>query len=258
MVVVARPGLAEAVEAQGSPGWSRSCGALVDGAERPRRDHACCPASTATCCAPIWPGGAPAGVRNCRFEPTLLGATRRRRCAHARTDPRHRPRDLAPAALQPLEPRRPRPGATPLMMPRPLDRPRRSRRRCCGCSSAIHDDRLHAGRWSIIVLTFIVRTALVPLTVKQQQSMRRMTALQPELKKLQAKYKHDRADAEREDDGVLPGEQHEPVRVVPPDRRADPDLHRPVLPAAQPGAVHRARRRPVVPVRLGSRTSRRT
>jgi YidC/Oxa1 family membrane protein insertase len=46
--------------------------------------------------------------------------------------------------------------------------------------------------WSIIVLTFIVRSALVPLTVKQQQSMRRMTALQPELKKLQAKYKHDR------------------------------------------------------------------
>jgi len=32
----------------------------------------------------------------------------------------------------------------------------------------------------------------VPLTVKQQQSMRRMTALQPELKKLQQKYKHDR------------------------------------------------------------------
>jgi YidC/Oxa1 family membrane protein insertase len=46
--------------------------------------------------------------------------------------------------------------------------------------------------WSIIVLTFMVRIALVPLTVKQQQSMRRMTALQPELKKLQAKYKHDR------------------------------------------------------------------
>ncbi len=46
--------------------------------------------------------------------------------------------------------------------------------------------------WSIIVVTFIVRLALVPLTVKQQQSMRRMTALQPELKKLQAKYKHDR------------------------------------------------------------------
>ncbi len=46
--------------------------------------------------------------------------------------------------------------------------------------------------WAIVALTFVVRIALVPLTVKQQQSMRRMTALQPELKKLQAKYKHDR------------------------------------------------------------------
>ena len=57
-------------------------------------------------------------------------------------------------------------------------------------------ERVHAigftWAWSIIVLTFIVRSALVPLTVKQQQSMRRMTALQPELKKLQQKYKHDR------------------------------------------------------------------
>jgi len=57
-------------------------------------------------------------------------------------------------------------------------------------------ERVHAigftWAWSIIVLTFMVRIALVPLTVKQQQSMRRMTALQPELKKLQAKYKHDR------------------------------------------------------------------
>ena len=33
---------------------------------------------------------------------------------------------------------------------------------------------------------------MVPLTVKQQQSMRRMQALQPEIKKLQAKYKDDR------------------------------------------------------------------
>jgi YidC/Oxa1 family membrane protein insertase len=57
-------------------------------------------------------------------------------------------------------------------------------------------ERVHAigftWAWSIVVLTFIVRSALVPLTVKQQQSMRRMTALQPELKKLQQKYKHDR------------------------------------------------------------------
>jgi YidC/Oxa1 family membrane protein insertase len=46
--------------------------------------------------------------------------------------------------------------------------------------------------WSIIAMTVIVRLALVPLTVKQQQSMRRMQAIQPEIKKLQAKYKDDR------------------------------------------------------------------
>lgn len=46
--------------------------------------------------------------------------------------------------------------------------------------------------WSIVVLTVIVRTAMIPLTVKQQQSFRAMQALQPEIKKLQQKYKNDR------------------------------------------------------------------
>lgn len=46
--------------------------------------------------------------------------------------------------------------------------------------------------WSIIILTVIVRLALVPLTVKQQQSMRRMQAVQPEIKKLQEKYRGDK------------------------------------------------------------------
>jgi len=46
--------------------------------------------------------------------------------------------------------------------------------------------------WSIVVLTIIVRMAMIPLTVKQQQSFRSMQVLQPEIKKLQAKYKGDR------------------------------------------------------------------
>lgn len=46
--------------------------------------------------------------------------------------------------------------------------------------------------WSIVALTVIVRVAMIPLTVKQQQSFRAMQALQPEIKKLQAKYKNDR------------------------------------------------------------------
>ena len=46
--------------------------------------------------------------------------------------------------------------------------------------------------WSIVALTVIVRVAMIPLTVKQQQSFRAMQALQPEIKKLQAKHKGDR------------------------------------------------------------------
>ncbi len=45
---------------------------------------------------------------------------------------------------------------------------------------------------SIILLTIVVRLALFPLTVKQIKSMRRMQEIQPEIKKLQVKYKGDR------------------------------------------------------------------
>ncbi len=43
-----------------------------------------------------------------------------------------------------------------------------------------------------MILTCMVRIAMIPLTVKQQQSMRAMQALQPEIKKLQQKHKGDR------------------------------------------------------------------
>jgi YidC/Oxa1 family membrane protein insertase len=56
----------------------------------------------------------------------------------------------------------------------------------------IHEITTAPWAWSIIILTFLVRLALVPLTVKQQQSMRRMQALQPEIRKLQEKYRGDR------------------------------------------------------------------
>ncbi|MCM1992354.1 membrane protein insertase YidC [Oceanirhabdus seepicola] len=44
---------------------------------------------------------------------------------------------------------------------------------------------------AIIVLTIIVRLLLLPLTLKQTKSMSKMTEIQPELKKLQDKYKND-------------------------------------------------------------------
>jgi YidC/Oxa1 family membrane protein insertase len=45
---------------------------------------------------------------------------------------------------------------------------------------------------AIIILTLLVRVVLIPLTVKQIRSMAAMNKLQPELKRLQQKYKGDR------------------------------------------------------------------
>ncbi len=45
---------------------------------------------------------------------------------------------------------------------------------------------------AIVVFTILVRLATYPLTHKQQQSTKAMQELQPELKKLQEKYKNDR------------------------------------------------------------------
>jgi YidC/Oxa1 family membrane protein insertase len=45
---------------------------------------------------------------------------------------------------------------------------------------------------AIIVVTIVVRVILLPLSIKQTKSMREMQRIQPEVKKLQAKYKGDR------------------------------------------------------------------
>lgn len=47
--------------------------------------------------------------------------------------------------------------------------------------------------WAIVLLTVAVRVVLLPLAVKQTNSMRAMQKLQPEMKKIQAKYKTDRS-----------------------------------------------------------------
>jgi YidC/Oxa1 family membrane protein insertase len=46
--------------------------------------------------------------------------------------------------------------------------------------------------WSIILLTFTVRLFILPLTFKGVKSMQRLQQLQPEIKKIQARYKDDR------------------------------------------------------------------
>jgi YidC/Oxa1 family membrane protein insertase len=45
---------------------------------------------------------------------------------------------------------------------------------------------------SIIVMTLVVRACLLPLTLKQFHGMQRLAKVQPEIKRLQEKYKHDR------------------------------------------------------------------
>jgi YidC/Oxa1 family membrane protein insertase len=51
---------------------------------------------------------------------------------------------------------------------------------------------------SIILLTLLVMLVMFPLTAKQAKSMLAMQRAQPEIKKLQAKYKHDRAKLNEE------------------------------------------------------------
>ena len=52
--------------------------------------------------------------------------------------------------------------------------------------------------WSIVVLTVIVRTAMLPLVIKQYSSMRGMQMVAPQLKELQRKYKGNRQKLQEE------------------------------------------------------------
>ena len=52
--------------------------------------------------------------------------------------------------------------------------------------------------WSIILLTFTVRIAILPLTFKGVKSMQRLQVLQPEMKKIQERYKDDKQRQQQE------------------------------------------------------------
>lgn len=56
----------------------------------------------------------------------------------------------------------------------------------------LHENLGVSWSWSIVLLTVIVRIALIPLTWRQIKSMRAMQALQPQIKALQEKYKDNR------------------------------------------------------------------
>jgi YidC/Oxa1 family membrane protein insertase len=61
-----------------------------------------------------------------------------------------------------------------------------------GILTFFHDNVGISWGASIIALTLLVRSALLPLTLKQFKSMQAMARLQPEIKKLQDKYKNDK------------------------------------------------------------------
>lgn len=61
-----------------------------------------------------------------------------------------------------------------------------------------HDDVGLGWGASIIALTIVVRAALLPLAVKQFHSMQRLAQLQPEMKKLQERFKNDRERLQQE------------------------------------------------------------
>ena len=61
-----------------------------------------------------------------------------------------------------------------------------------GILTFFHDHAGFSWGFSIIAMTIVVRAALVPLTLKQFHSMQALARLQPEIKKLQEKYKDDK------------------------------------------------------------------
>lgn len=61
----------------------------------------------------------------------------------------------------------------------------------------LHDLGLHYGV-AIVLLTWLTRLVIVPLSVKQIRSMREMSAIQPEIKEIRDRYKDDQQRMQRE------------------------------------------------------------
>ena len=62
----------------------------------------------------------------------------------------------------------------------------------------LHDDIGFVYGTAIVVLTFLTRALIIPLSVKQIRSMRAMSAIQPQIKEMQERYKDDRQRMQRE------------------------------------------------------------
>ena len=61
-----------------------------------------------------------------------------------------------------------------------------------------HDDVGVTWGTAIILMTIVIRAALIPLTYRQIKGMRALQALQPQMKEIQEKYKNDRQRQQQE------------------------------------------------------------
>ena len=59
-------------------------------------------------------------------------------------------------------------------------------------------DRVGSGGLAIIIFTIIVRTLILPVTIRSTKSMKSMQDIQPKIKELQKKHKGDRAKVQQE------------------------------------------------------------
>ena len=56
---------------------------------------------------------------------------------------------------------------------------------------------VHSYGWSMIIFTLIVKLLILPLDYKSRKGMRRMSAIQPEMQRLQKKYADDKEKLNR-------------------------------------------------------------
>ena len=78
---------------------------------------------------------------------------------------------------------------------------------------------------AIVVLTILIKTLLLPLAVKQIRSMKAMQAIQPEIQKIQKKYRNDPAMM-RQEMGRLDADTPSRTIMRPPWRDACPCSYR--------------------------------
>ena len=193
---------------------------------------------------PLLPARDLAGPARALQVPSVLLRVRRAGRPALRHTAGRRARRLAAAALQPLEPRRRRlrrgPEAVP-SAPAALAHVHRQRppaaHRCLPGDPGVlarHHRRRRRTRWgwSIILLTFTVRLVILPLTFKGVKSMQRLQVLQPEMKRIQERYKDDKQRMNQEMMAFYQEQQGQSAGLLPPAAAADPVLHLALLPAA--------------------------